>query len=216
MALASRGYVVFNVSYRLVPDVTVVEQLQDCASALQWISENMSNYPCDMQNIMLTGDSAGGQLAVYSTILSQSQELRNVFGTVNPNINVTSLLLTSPVSYMKNSGYFSLYTAPCWGSNYKNSELYNYMNLDEVIDYATNMTPTFFITSSGDTLANKQTHRAYDLFKSKGIKCDIIDFAKSDYNKSLPHVFSVLYPFDDYSVDAINQALEFYQETIEQ
>jgi acetyl esterase/lipase len=71
MSLADRGYVVFNISYRLAPDVTVKEQIQDIAYALKWIEENMSNYPCDTNNIMLTGDSAGGQLAVYSAIIMQ-------------------------------------------------------------------------------------------------------------------------------------------------
>ena len=37
-ALADRGYVVFNINYRLVPDVTVNQQLQDVARALRWIS----------------------------------------------------------------------------------------------------------------------------------------------------------------------------------
>ena len=63
--LAKRGFVVFNISYRLAPGVTVNEQLQDCAYALKWISENMKDYPCDTDNIMLTGDSAGGQLSSY-------------------------------------------------------------------------------------------------------------------------------------------------------
>lgn len=209
MALASRGYVVFNVSYRLVPDVTVNEQLQDCSDALRWISSNMSDYPCDASKIILTGDSAGGQLAAYSAVLSQSEELRSIFDTVDPQINISSLLLTSPAAYMKDSGFMSIYSSKCWGKNYKSSTLYNYMNLDEIIDFADNMPPTYFITSSGDSLANSQTHMAYDLFKNKGIECDIVDISKDEYNKSLPHVFSVLFPFEDYSVNTIDKALEF-------
>jgi acetyl esterase/lipase len=214
MSLADRGYVVFNISYRLAPDVTVKEQIQDIAYALKWIEENMSNYPCDTNNIMLTGDSAGGQLAVYSAIIMQSSELQNVFDTVDVNLDLTALLLTSPVSYMKSGGLFSLYTRPLWGSDYKNTQTYNYMDLDEIIDYADNIPPTYLITSSGDTLANKQTHRAYELLQSKGVKCEIADYDKSEFNQSLPHVFSVLYPFDEAGTTAIDKALDFYQEAI--
>jgi acetyl esterase/lipase len=214
MALADRGYVVFNVSYRLVPDVTVDEQLQDISNALKWIEENMQNYPCDTSNIMLTGDSAGGQLAIYSAVLMQSEELRNIFGTTDVNLDLTALVLTSPVSYMKNGGYFSIYTKPLWGTNYKEKATYNYMDLDEIIDYADNMPPTYLITSSGDTLANKQTHRAYELLQSKGVKCEIADYGKEEFGESLPHVFSVLYPFDDAGKTAIDSALNFYQEAI--
>ncbi len=71
LELANRGYVVFNMSYRLAPDVTVNEQLQDCAEALKWINENMESYPCDRSRILLTGDSAGGQLCAYSAALLQ-------------------------------------------------------------------------------------------------------------------------------------------------
>lgn len=209
MALADRGYVVFNVSYRLVPDVTVNEQLQDCANALKWIMENINNYPCDPSNITLTGDSAGGQLAIYSTIIAQSSELQEKFDTVNPNINIDKLLLTSPVSFMKSGGAFSVYTKPMWGSDYKEKPTYEYMDLNEIIDYATAMPKTYLITSSGDSLANKQTHMAYDLLKEKGFKAEMIDVEKEAYNQNLPHVFSVLFPFEDAGKETIDKALEY-------
>lgn len=214
MGLADRGYVVFNVSYRLVPDVTVDEQLQDVAYALKWIKENMANYPCDTDNILLTGDSAGGQLAVYSAVLLQSEELRNVFNTVDADMDITALLLTSPVSYMKDGGAFSVYTKPLWGRDYKSKNTYNYMDLDEIIDYAENLPPTYLITSSGDSLAKTQTNRAYELLQSKGVKCKLADYDKEAFGKSLPHVFSVLYPFEEAGSTATDSALEFYQEAI--
>ncbi len=212
LGLASRGYVVFNISYRLVPDVTVEEQIQDVAFALQWISQNMSNYPCDTENILLTGDSAGGQLAVYSAIILQSEELQSVFNTVDADMDITALLLTSPVSYMKSGGLFSAYTKPLWGTDYKNKPTYNYMDLDEIIDYADDMPPTYLITSSGDTLAHSQTLRAYELLQSKGVRCELADYDKQAFGKSLPHVFSVLYPYDEAGTTATESALDFYQQ----
>ena len=212
LGLASRGYVVFNISYRLVPDVTVGEQIQDVALALQWISQNMSNYPCDTENILLTGDSAGGQLAVYSAIILQSDELKSVFNTVDVDMDITALLLTSPVSYMKSGGLFGVYTKPLGGKDYKDKPTYNYMDLDEIIDYAENMPPTYLITSSGDTLAHSQTLRAYELLQSKGVRCELADYDKEAFGKSLPHVFSVLYPYDEAGTTATESALDFYQQ----
>lgn len=213
MALAERGYVVFNVSYRLVPDVTVNEQLQDVAQALQCIKNDMANYPCDDTKIMLTGDSAGGQMAVYSAVLLQSPELRETFEVVDAEMNLTALLLTSPVSFMKSGGMFSIYTKYMWGRDYKSKATYNYMDLNEIIDYA-QLPPTYLITSSGDSLANSQTHMAYDLLNEKGVKCEIIDVDKEQYGKSLPHVFSVLFPFEDAGRETIDKALDFYQQAI--
>lgn len=211
-AIADRGYVVFNVSYRLVPDVTVNEQLQDVACALEWIQKNMAAYPCDTEHIMLTGDSAGGQLAVYSAVLLQSAELREVFGTVDAGMKVDALVLTSPVPYMKD-GALSVYTKLLWGKDYKSKPTYNFMNLDEIIDYA-QLPPTYLITSSGDSLAHDQTVRTSELLESKGVECVLKDYDKHN-GKNLVHVFSVLYPFDDIGSTAIDEALEFYKKAIE-
>lgn len=209
MALAERGYVVFNVSYRLVPDVTVNEQIQDCMAALKWMSENMINYPCDTTNITLTGDSAGGQLSAYCSIISQSEDLQKVFKVENPNLNIDKLLLTSPVSFMKSGGAFSIYTKYMWGKDYKTKDTYSYMDLSEIIEYVDEMPKTYLITSSGDSLANAQTHKAYELLKEKGFEADMIDVGKEEYNKSLPHVFSVLFPFEDAGRETIDKALEY-------
>lgn len=211
-ALADRGFVVFNLSYRLVPDVTVNEQLQDVAYALKWINENMSDYPCDTESAMLTGDSAGGMLSIYSEILLQSEELREVFGVVDAGLDVDALVLTSPVTYMKD-GWMSVYTKLLWGTDYKEKETYSYMNLDEIIDYAT-LPPTYFITSSGDTLAHDQTIKANELLQSKGVETVLMDYEKFE-GKSLPHVFSVLEPFDEIGTQTLDGAVEFYKDVLE-
>lgn len=212
-ALADRGFIVFSISYRLVPDVTVNEQIQDCTSALKWISENMNAYPCEQENIMLTGDSAGGQLALYCAVLAQSSELREVFETVDPEMDIDALLLTSPVPNM-DSGALSIYTKALWGRNYKDKATYNYMNAAAIIDYA-QLPPTYLITSSGDSLAHNQTVETAELLKKKGVACTLKDYDKFN-GKSLPHVFSVLYPFDEIGTQTIDDALAFYKDVINQ
>lgn len=215
MSLADRGYVVFNVSYRLVPDVTVNEQIQDCALALKWISDHMADYPCDPSNIMLTGDSAGGQLSAYSTVIMQSPELQKTFDTVNPNMDITALVLTSPVAFMKDGGAFSIYTKLLWGKDYKTKATYDYMDLDKIIDYAKDMPPVYLITSSGDSLAHDQTVRAYELFKEKGIKCELADYDKQAFGEDKPHVYSVLNPFDEAGKTTIDSAIDFYKQAMQ-
>lgn len=210
--LANRGFVVFSISYRLVPDVVVPEQLQDVMAALQCISEEMKNYPCDENSIMLTGDSAGGMLAAYSAVLLQSAELREVFEVNAAEMNIDALLLTSPVAYMKD-GAISIYTKLLWGSDYKRKKTYNYMNFDEIIDYATELPPTYLITSSGDSLARKQTQKLAALLESKGVETTLKDYPK--YNgKSLAHVYSVLFPFDEAGSEMIDGAIDFYKDIL--
>lgn len=214
MELANKGYCVFSISYRLVPDVTVYEQIKDCTDALAYINSNMKNYPANKKTVMLTGDSAGGQLALYSTILNNNPDAREIFGTVDTKLNIKCLLLTSPVTYAKSGGWFSIYTKKMWGEDYKTKAAYNYMDLDEIMELANDMPPTYFITSSGDTLAHDQTVNAYNYFADKGYECEIQDFTDLRDGKKLPHVFSVLDPFDEYGQKAINNALDYYQKAL--
>lgn len=214
MELANKGYCVFSISYRLVPDVTVYEQIKDCTDALAYINSNMKNYPANKKTVMLTGDSAGGQLALYSTILNNNPDAREIFGTVDTKLKIKCLLLTSPVTYAKSGGWFSIYTKKMWGKDYKTKAAYNYMDLDEIMVLANNMPPTYFITSSGDTLAHDQTVNAYNYFTDKGYECEIQDFTDLRDGKKLPHVFSVLDPFDEYGQKAINDALDYYQKAL--
>lgn len=214
MELANKGYCVFSISYRLVPDVTVYEQIKDCTDALAYINSNMKNYPANKKTVMLTGDSAGGQLALYSTILNNNPDAREIFGTVDTKLNIKCLLLTSPVTYAKSGGWFSIYTKKMWGKDYKTKAAYNYMDLDEIMELANDMPPTYFITSSGDTLAHDQTVNAYNYFADKGYECEIEDFTDLRDGKKLPHVFSVLDPFDEYGQKAIDNALDYYQKAL--
>ncbi len=66
--LASHGeYVVCNVNYRLLGDldnsVTMDEIIGDAFGALLWVRENIAAYGGDPQQLIVTGDSAGGHLA---------------------------------------------------------------------------------------------------------------------------------------------------------
>ena len=214
MELAKKGYCVFSISYRLVPDVTVNEQIKDCTEALAFIRANMKDYPANKKTVMLTGDSAGGQLALYSTILNNNPDAREIFGTVDTKLNIKCLLLTSPVTYAKSGGWFSIYTKKMWGKDYKTKSTYNYMDLNEIMELANDMPPTYFITSSGDTLAHDQTVNAYNYFVEKGYECEIEDFTDLRDGKKLPHVFSVLDPFDEYGQKAIDNALDYYQKSL--
>lgn len=213
-ALADRGFAVFNINYRLVPDVTVNEQIQDVMSALLWIHNNMNTYPCDGESIMLTGDSAGGMLSAYAAVLLQSGELRTVFNTVNPEMQLDALLLTSPVANM-NDGALSVYTKLLWGKDYKDKATCEYMNFSQIIDYADNFPATYLITSSGDSMAHSQTVATAELLEKKGVKTVLKDYEKHN-GKSLPHVFSVLEPFDEIGTETIDGAVDFFKEVCSQ
>jgi acetyl esterase/lipase len=62
--LASRGYTVFDVDYRLDPPVTWNLAAQDVACAMSWIAAHAGDYNISPDRMLLAGQSAGGGLAL--------------------------------------------------------------------------------------------------------------------------------------------------------
>lgn len=209
LTLASKGNVVFNMSYRLYPEVNAVEQLRDVGAALKWIYDNLDNFPCDKSSICLTGDSAGGMLAAYIAMLSQSEKMREIFSVEDFSLKFNAVCLTSPVAFMNDGTLTSYYTRIMLGKNFRNEKWADYMNLDSILPLG-EMIPTLFVTSSGDTLALKQVIRAAELYKKKGIESELINLGKFE-GKALPHVFAILYPDHEPSRNTINAMLDFFK-----
>lgn len=209
LELASKGYVVFNMSYRLYPEVGAAEQLQDISHCLLWISEHLSDFPCDKDNMFLTGDSAGGMLAAFTAMLSESAKMREIYGTVDFSLKFNAVGLTSPVPRMNGDFPMSYYTRKMLGKGYEKKPFANYVNLEDILTLG-KMPPTFMLTSSGDFLARKETRLAAELYKKEGIDCQLMDFEKWN-GVDLPHVFPVIYPFNEESQRAISEMLSFFK-----
>lgn len=64
--LAAQGHVVMDVSYRLIPETTVVGMQGDVKRALAWLKRNAGRYGVDPNHIVLGGGSAGSHLALLA------------------------------------------------------------------------------------------------------------------------------------------------------
>lgn len=210
LTLAKRGNVVFNISYRLFPEATPDEQLRDISKALKWIYDNLDNYPVNKDSICLTGDSAGGMLAFFTAMLSVSEKLRVAYDIEDFNLTFNAVGLTSPVPYMDNGSVISVYTRHILGGRkYKKQKWAPYVNADKVIALG-KMPPTFLVTSSGDTVALKQTLETAKLIENSGTPCRLMNWDKFE-GKDLPHVFSVIYPDSEPSRKTIDEMLSFFK-----
>lgn len=206
--LAKRGFVVFNLSYRLVPEVLVPAQLQDISLAIAKVKEIMKDFPCDPDRIILTGDSAGGQLAAFTAAISEAEILRDYFDTADHGLKFNCLVLTSPVAYMNDSLPMGLYCRMMWGENGTKKSTRRYMNIDELLREVPSFPPTILTTSSGDSLALKQTRRLYRTLLESSVEAQLLDFPKFEGNH-LPHVFAVLEPYSKAGALCIDKVCEF-------
>lgn len=211
--LAKRGFVVFNLSYRLVPEVTVPEQLRDVSFALKKIRELLKDYPCDESRIMLTGDSAGGQLAAFTAAINESESLRAYFDTEDHGLDFSCVTLTSPVAFMNCSLPMGLYCRMMWGEKGSSTSLRKYMNIDELIRDIPSYPPTLLVTSSGDFLGLKQTRQLFRVLLENGVNAKLVDFPKFD-GKDLPHVFGVLEPYSKAGALYIDKMCQFFNDNM--
>ena len=61
--VASRGYVVAAVRYRLADEAKWPAQLQDVKTAIRWLRGNAEQYGIDPQRVAVWGESSGGHIA---------------------------------------------------------------------------------------------------------------------------------------------------------
>jgi acetyl esterase/lipase len=60
---AERGYVVFNINYRLAQQAKYPAAVEDCQAAVRWAKAHASLYNIDPARLAVWGESAGGHLA---------------------------------------------------------------------------------------------------------------------------------------------------------
>lgn len=76
------GRVVVSVDYRLSPEYKFPIPVEDSYAALQWVSENASSINGNASNLVVGGDSAGGNLSAVVSLISKEQNGPDIAGQV--------------------------------------------------------------------------------------------------------------------------------------
>jgi acetyl esterase/lipase len=66
--------VIISVGYRLSPEVSGIDTIEDCYASLVWMSENLSAFNIDPARFMIAGVSAGAGLATGTVLLSRDRK----------------------------------------------------------------------------------------------------------------------------------------------
>lgn len=64
------GFAVVNVEYRLAANTPAPAAVEDCRCALHWVVNSAARFKFDVNRIVVTGDSAGGHLALTTGLLT--------------------------------------------------------------------------------------------------------------------------------------------------
>lgn len=84
--LASRGWVGFNIDYRLSPEATWPAQIVDVKRAIAWVRSNASELGIDPDRIAITGGSAGGHLTALAALTANDPAFQPGFEEADTSV----------------------------------------------------------------------------------------------------------------------------------
>ena len=86
------GWNVVNVEYRLGPNTLAPGAVEDCFCALRYVAQQAMMYNVDVNRIVVTGESAGGHLALALGILPESEGFDRECAANTPMPKVAAVL----------------------------------------------------------------------------------------------------------------------------
>ena len=84
--LASRGWVGFNIDYRLSPQATWPDHIVDVKRAIAWVRENAAELGIDPELIAITGGSAGGHLTALAGLTANDPAFQPGFEEADTSV----------------------------------------------------------------------------------------------------------------------------------
>ena len=109
--IAEKGFFTVNVNYSLSPETKFPAGVKDVVAALNWVGKNAEKCNLDLDNMLVTGDSAGGYYSAMLACVTTHPELQERFG-VSTNLKFRAAMLDCGIydiaEAMKNKVPFNL------------------------------------------------------------------------------------------------------------
>lgn len=102
--MAEQGYLVFAITYPLVPDANAFQQFQAIQEALFMVKKELLYWNGDQSHIYITADSAGAYLAVYSIAMQHLPELAKAAGVTPMDLPIRAMALFSGMFFTNRFG----------------------------------------------------------------------------------------------------------------
>lgn len=205
--LAIKGYIVFCVEYPLSPQTKIIDILNDLIMAINKVNEIAYKYNGNINELYLTGDSAGAYLCVYLAAIKNNNYLKDVLKVNSIIPSIKALGLISGMFFTDKIDNIGIFLPKMiYGKNYKklyDNAYYNILNKN-VMAY---LPPCFIITGKGDFLRHYSVMFAKELNKNN-IKYELLNF---NLKNKLSHAFAAMFPERKESIEANDKMIDFFQ-----
>ncbi len=92
VSLATQGYAVASINYRLSQHAVFPAQIEDCKAAIRWLRANAVKYHLDPNHIGVWGSSAGGHLVAMLGTTGNVKELEGKGGNLDQSSRVQCVI----------------------------------------------------------------------------------------------------------------------------
>ena len=205
--LAKRGYLVFSLEYRLIPDVRVYEQFDDVCAGMECIGRKLVDFDVDFTRIYMVAESAGAYLATYVAAMKNSKALQNAIGYKPTKMVFRAMGLISGMFYTTRNDMLGRFLSPSiYGKDARSIAMAEYTNPEhpEIIH---NIPPCYLITSKADMLERYTLDFAGEL-GNKGVEHHLRHMGS---DKKLLHAFPVLNPALPESERVIDEIVDWFK-----
>ena len=104
--LATHGYAVAIIDYRLSSEALFPAQINDCKAAVRWLRANAGKYDLDADHIGAWGASSGGHLASLLGVTGGVAALEGDAGNTNQSSRVQAVVdFFGPTDFLQMSGH---------------------------------------------------------------------------------------------------------------
>ena len=97
--LASRGFVVYSLEYRLIGQTDAFGMVGDICDGLKLVKDTLGEFGGDAGKTVLLGESAGAFMSIYAAAAGRSAKLRHMLGCGEYGLAISRLVMFSGMIY---------------------------------------------------------------------------------------------------------------------
>ena len=189
MFLAQQGFAVVNFNYRLAPENRYPAALVDICTVLQWIKDQSSRFPFDLERLFLVGDSAGAQLASQICAMLTNPDYRAKFDFTVPEIQVRAAAMNCGAYDLWGTMYNPDGTLSNRGTDYMPEEMPDEGQLDVFAALTEGYPPVYLMGSVNDPISVQGLSPFLKVLQEKGLR--VTEAWYGQENPKIHHVFHI-------------------------
>lgn len=207
---AQQGFHVVNGDYTLHPEGDFGNVMREIAAMLTWIDANKDVYHFDTDHVYISGDSAGGHFILEYVMLQDDPSLQEYFSVTLPPIRIKAAAASCPCFRMRSGKEATARIDSLYKLLYPNGTDETYLEHIDVLKLIPTVPfcPVIMITTPGDALLYEQDLILKEAFEKTGRPFRFGCYEEKSH--TLGHVFHVLYPEWEESIEANTDILRFF------